>query len=111
MAARFTDATLRAIAAVQAGATPYRAAKDEGINPSTLYRALDSVAALAARDQAATTTPNRAKAEAAGAIAFARARLLAMRDEMGPHTRSQYRRDLDEIGRALDTAERAVLAP
>lgn len=35
-----TDATRRALEKVAAGTPPYRAAIDEGIDPSTIYRAL-----------------------------------------------------------------------
>lgn len=40
MPARQSAAVDRALAAVAAGKTPYRAAKDEGIALSTIYRAL-----------------------------------------------------------------------
>ena len=40
MPARESAATERALAAIAAGKTPYRAAKDEGLALSTIYRAL-----------------------------------------------------------------------
>lgn len=40
MTGRLTPAVRRALARVQAGATPYRAAKEEGIALSTIYRAI-----------------------------------------------------------------------
>lgn len=40
MPARESAATERALAAIAAGKTPYRAAKDEGLALSTIYRAM-----------------------------------------------------------------------
>ncbi len=44
MSARQSSATDRALDAVKQGATPYRAAKTEGIALSTIYRALKRLA-------------------------------------------------------------------
>lgn len=92
-------ATARALARVDAGTTPYRAARDEGIALSTIYRALarrdDARAAHARAD--AEAARRRSAADAASALErrardmqrrideeqFARARALLMRKPEG----------------------------